>query len=183
VHQSRLDAALIEDGETPLGSLQAEQPWVTEADVEASMALTGLHKTVRGLFSDKDERIFYDSTGLDGRPEQSLDQIAAREGLGHEAVRRRLQLVKQALQHPSTPLRSLLHAAGEEWREAAACRTDNPADARVFFSRKDREQALKVCADCPVSLECAQLASRLRVLKGVWGGEWHDERNRPPQLS
>ncbi len=68
------------------------------------------------------------------------------------------------------------------WQEDAACRE---ADPLLFFHpqnergssrlRRDRE-AKRVCAGCPVRMECADYAIRSREPYGVWGGMSEDDR-------
>jgi WhiB family transcriptional regulator, redox-sensing transcriptional regulator len=68
------------------------------------------------------------------------------------------------------------------WQEHGSCREADPV---VFFHpqnerglarmRRDRE-AKKICADCPVRVECADYAIRAREPYGVWGGLSEDDR-------
>lgn len=68
----------------------------------------------------------------------------------------------------------------EEWRELGACRKLETAlffpigqtgEAEVKIAR-----AKKVCATCPVRLECLEFAITTNQEYGVWGG--HDEEER-----
>ena len=68
------------------------------------------------------------------------------------------------------------------WQELGLCRG---ADPLLFFhtqnergsSRSRRDQlAKRVCASCPVRLECADYAIRAREPYGVWGGLSEDDR-------
>ena len=68
------------------------------------------------------------------------------------------------------------------WQEHAACKG---MDSSCFFP-PDRERATtaaariagakKVCADCPVLVECRAFALRVREPYGVWGGLSEQER-------
>jgi WhiB family redox-sensing transcriptional regulator len=62
------------------------------------------------------------------------------------------------------------------WREAARCRDVEEPD--VFFpDRKDRaDEALALCALCPVLLACRRHALELPERFGVWGGLTEAER-------
>ena len=69
-----------------------------------------------------------------------------------------------------------------DWQLDAACRG---SDAAAFFhpegergpSRVAREHAAKsVCATCPVLLQCAEHALRVREPYGIWGGMSEDDR-------
>ena len=73
-----------------------------------------------------------------------------------------------------------LHEWG--WQVRGACRE---ADSRIFFhpagergeAREKREQAAKrVCAGCPVLLDCRRYALEAEEPYGVWGGLSEDER-------
>lgn len=68
------------------------------------------------------------------------------------------------------------------WRSEAACRSVDP---EVFFPNEggqspslDLALARAVCSKCPVSGECADLALRLKVSDGVWGGFTASELRR-----
>jgi WhiB family redox-sensing transcriptional regulator len=76
--------------------------------------------------------------------------------------------------HPRDP--------GGPWHSEAACRSD---EAGLFFApskeptaaRLAREEAAKrVCARCPVLLECREHALLMPEPYGVWGGLSEDER-------
>ena len=61
------------------------------------------------------------------------------------------------------------------WRERAECRPGNGVDPRIFFENGTRDQALAVCARCPVRHQCHLEALRIRAtdtrpLYGIWGG-------------
>ena len=69
-----------------------------------------------------------------------------------------------------------------DWQLDAACRG---SDVAAFFhpegergpSRVAREKAAKaVCATCPVLLQCAEHALRVREPYGIWGGMSEDDR-------
>lgn len=69
-----------------------------------------------------------------------------------------------------------------DWQMDAACRG---MDSEFFFhpdgergpSRAAREEmAKRVCFSCPVRLQCAEHALKVREPYGVWGGLTEDER-------
>ena len=67
-----------------------------------------------------------------------------------------------------------------DWRNQAACLTQDP---ELFFSvgtsrpaLKRVAEAKKVCAPCPVRLECLQWSVDIGAENGVWGGLGESER-------
>lgn len=72
-------------------------------------------------------------------------------------------------------LTDLLATGG--WQQDAACRDAEPD---LFFSNaeRDREEALQLCAACPVRLECLEHALASREAYGIWGGTDEQERKR-----
>ena len=69
------------------------------------------------------------------------------------------------------------------WREDASCRAEEAAE--VFFPGGDRGQtkamtdaAKRVCAGCPVRIDCLLYAVETRQEYGVWGGATEPERRR-----
>lgn len=83
---------------------------------------------------------------------------------------------------PQQPLARVPEDARWHWQDHGACRDTDPA---IFFHpqnergarRARREVAAKrVCAPCPVRLECADYAIRAREPFGVWGGLTEEER-------
>ena len=83
---------------------------------------------------------------------------------------------------PQQPLAQVPLDSKWHWQELGRCRT---ADPLLFFhpqnergaSRARRDQSAKrVCASCPVRLECADYAIRSREPFGVWGGLSEDDR-------
>lgn len=71
-----------------------------------------------------------------------------------------------------------------EWQLSGACRGEDPS---LFFHpdgergpiRMARELAAKaVCARCPVLIQCAAHALRVREPYGVWGAMSEDEREQ-----
>lgn len=70
------------------------------------------------------------------------------------------------------------------WQEHGSCRE---ADPTLFFhpqnergssrNRRDRT-AKRICAGCPVRMECADYAVRAREPYGVWGGLSEEEREQ-----
>ena len=63
------------------------------------------------------------------------------------------------------------------WQQDAACRDAEPD---VFFSTAegDRAEAMRLCAACPVRLECLEHALESREAYGIWGGTDEQERKR-----
>ena len=69
-------------------------------------------------------------------------------------------------------METLLEFKPEIWRSEAACmRVGVPTD--VFFSDHlgDIAEAKRICADCPVILECLEAAIARHEPWGVWGGQ------------
>ncbi len=70
-----------------------------------------------------------------------------------------------------------LPEAQHVWMLSAKCRGVDPAE---FFpsdgSGVDRAQ--RVCAGCPVRVECLEYALDARIEHGVWGGASERERRR-----
>jgi WhiB family transcriptional regulator, redox-sensing transcriptional regulator len=93
--------------------------------------------------------------------------------------------VSAAARSPMSPLPSQLGQTrnlGGPWHAEAACRSD---EAGLFFApskeptaaRLSREEAAKrVCARCPVMLECREHALLQPEPYGVWGGLTAAER-------
>ncbi|AHK35731.1 WhiB family transcriptional regulator [Rhodococcus opacus PD630] len=74
-------------------------------------------------------------------------------------------------------------AEGRDWRRQAGCRT---ADLTLFFhpvnergpQRQRRiARAKRVCAHCPVLVQCRTHALTAREPFGIWGGTSEEERN------
>ena len=67
------------------------------------------------------------------------------------------------------------------WVEQAACRAPdvNPQwfHAEDLYSG-EREQALAICAACPVRSDCLQHALAINERYGIWGGLTAPERNQ-----
>ena len=63
----------------------------------------------------------------------------------------------------------------EEWTKDAACRGMPP---ELFFPDRDEpiDEALTVCASCPVRMDCLEWALRTREDHGVFGGMSADRR-------
>jgi WhiB family redox-sensing transcriptional regulator len=83
---------------------------------------------------------------------------------------------------PQQPLAQVPVDAVWDWQEHGSCRS---ADPTLFFhpqnergsARRSRDLAAKkVCASCPVRIECADYAVRSREPYGVWGGLTEEER-------
>lgn len=62
-----------------------------------------------------------------------------------------------------------------EWRRQAACVGMDPL---IFFPGMGRNatEAKRICAECPVRLECLTYAVEYRLPGGVFGGKTEDER-------
>ncbi len=63
------------------------------------------------------------------------------------------------------------------WMVFAACRN---ADPLVFFptTRDGVDEALAICATCPVRADCLDYAVEARERFGVWGGMTEKQRRR-----
>ncbi|WP_326672780.1 WhiB family transcriptional regulator [Streptomyces canus] len=68
-----------------------------------------------------------------------------------------------------------------EWLRRAACVGEDP---ELFFpvgtqgpALRDIAAAKRVCARCPVTIECLDLALRDGQTSGVWGGTCEQERD------
>jgi WhiB family redox-sensing transcriptional regulator len=63
------------------------------------------------------------------------------------------------------------------WMLHARCRGAQPTE---FFPSDGMgvEAAQRVCADCPVRVECLEYALAHRIEHGVWGGASERERRR-----
>ncbi|HLG01168.1 MAG TPA: WhiB family transcriptional regulator [Acidimicrobiia bacterium] len=63
------------------------------------------------------------------------------------------------------------------WMLQARCRGANPGE---FFPSDGVgvDQARRVCAECPVRMECLEYALEHRIDHGVWGGCSERERRR-----
>jgi WhiB family redox-sensing transcriptional regulator len=61
------------------------------------------------------------------------------------------------------------------WREKADCRG---LDTDIFFPLKDKDadQALAICADCRVWVDCLKFAAKNHEIFGVWGGCTEEQR-------
>jgi hypothetical protein len=66
--------------------------------------------------------------------------------------------------------------ATETWREDALCLT---ADPELFYpdaGHSTSAPARKICASCPVLIECRNYALGRREKFGIWGGWTYDQR-------
>jgi len=63
------------------------------------------------------------------------------------------------------------------WYEFASCREHDP---EIFFPDKgdSPNRAKRICAGCPVRIDCLNYALRHGVRYGVWGGLSDRERRR-----
>ena len=70
------------------------------------------------------------------------------------------------------------------WQRQAACRHTDPA---LFFPERGTPvhrtiaAARRVCAGCPVQLDCRAYARHHHEPFGIWGGETERTRPRPPR--
>jgi Transcription factor WhiB len=55
---------------------------------------------------------------------------------------------------------------GADWQDRAAC----GSDPESFFDPKRADQALAICARCPVRKPCADFAEANDEQFGIWGG-------------
>jgi len=64
-----------------------------------------------------------------------------------------------------------------EWMRHAKCRGTDPSE---YFPSDGVgvEQAQRICATCPVRVECLEYALEHRIEHGVWGGASERERRR-----
>jgi len=65
-------------------------------------------------------------------------------------------------------------ATATDWAERAACRTSDPED--LFVSGAAQHRAKRICASCPVRMECLTEALDNGLEFGVWGGLTERER-------
>ncbi|MGE2733816.1 WhiB family transcriptional regulator [Mycolicibacterium vaccae] len=60
----------------------------------------------------------------------------------------------------------------DDWRSRAACRNHPHPD--LFFpdpsDKPGQREAARICAMCPVTAECADLADSMKARDGVWAG-------------
>ena len=67
-----------------------------------------------------------------------------------------------------------------DWMERAACAGDNP---NLFFPEPGDSSAVikaakRVCALCPVRVECLEYALQYDGMPGIWGGKTQRERRK-----
>ena len=60
-----------------------------------------------------------------------------------------------------------VQAKEQELVENAACKG---VPQEIFFQPQYLEQALIICDDCPMRLECRDYAIKNKIVDGVWGG-------------
>lgn len=86
--------------------------------------------------------------------------------------------------------------SNNDWKDRAACATDNGALHEIFFGPLPdpgqpygpREtvaghdarvaKAAEICGECPVRIECEQYALRYRSRFGIWNGKDGEELQR-----
>jgi WhiB family redox-sensing transcriptional regulator len=68
------------------------------------------------------------------------------------------------------------------WQDRARCRDYDP---EVFFPEKggSSREAKRICAECPVRIECLNYALRRDERYGVWGGMSERERRRLKRMA
>lgn len=64
------------------------------------------------------------------------------------------------------------------WQSRAACLASSPSLFFADSSGEGSDQAIAVCADCPVRAECLQYALDNNETLGVWGGTTPRQRTR-----
>jgi Transcription factor WhiB len=86
-----------------------------------------------------------------------------------------MQVNGRSLTHAVDPPTGLLPVSCQRWRDQGACAA---ADPEMFFPEpfEPAEDALAMCATCPVSGECLSHALSTPELYGVWGGTTEEER-------
>lgn len=69
------------------------------------------------------------------------------------------------------------HDTSLEWMGRGACRAHDPS---TFFPPDGAgvERARRICATCPVRIECLEYALSEAIEHGVWGGCSERERRR-----
>jgi hypothetical protein len=90
--------------------------------------------------------------------------------------------VDLSLSSPVITSEVLLDLLGEraEWRDVASCRG---AGASLFhsFNKADQDRALRFCATCPVTTECAEYGRNFKLVTGsIWGGHVVGRRSAAP---
>lgn len=77
-----------------------------------------------------------------------------------------------------------LAVMGAEWMTRASCRDYDPD---LFFpeqgGNRQNQQAKRVCAKCPVWIECRTMAIQDEEPFGVWGGLSEKDRRKISRLS
>ena len=63
----------------------------------------------------------------------------------------------------------------EGWRDEAECKN---LDIEMFFGPEGRRASRKVCADCPVRMDCLEFALVNGIEYGMYGGLTAMERAR-----
>lgn len=63
------------------------------------------------------------------------------------------------------------------WRHRGAC---NGLDPSIFFpeSEEASDEAVSICSECSVRVNCLEYALATREKEGVWGGATERERRR-----
>ncbi|MGY1590795.1 WhiB family transcriptional regulator [Geodermatophilus sp. SYSU D00965] len=81
------------------------------------------------------------------------------------------------MQPPAPLFDSAVPAGDESWRLDALCAETDP---EAFFPEKggSTREAKRVCASCPVRMECLEFALGNDERFGIWGGLSERERRR-----
>lgn len=76
----------------------------------------------------------------------------------------------------------LTDPADRDWRDRANCLQVDPDDMQPEVATpEDVELARRVCAFCPVRVECKALADGQYEAYGIHAGEWYGEAPRLPE--
>lgn len=70
-----------------------------------------------------------------------------------------------------------------DWMDLAACRDEDP---ELFFpnsvgvaAQHQADEAARVCAQCPVQVQCGAHRGTTGASSGIWGGSYH--KTHPPK--
>jgi WhiB family redox-sensing transcriptional regulator len=85
--------------------------------------------------------------------------------------------LSRELDPPMEPFAALVAGGDESWRLDGLCAETDP---EAFFPEKggSTRDAKRVCAGCPVRLECLEYALGNDERFGIWGGLSERERRR-----
>jgi hypothetical protein len=95
----------------------------------------------------------------------------------NEGIRVRGERTPDSIWVDNVPdLTELVRQWRPEWHRRAACRGQGP-EAFYPEARQPADEALAICASCPVTAECAAAGQSER--HGVWGGLTPPQRRQP----